>query len=300
LNSDELKHSVAAERNRLLTVLLVITVYFAAELIGGYLANSLALLSDAVHMLTDIGAVGLSLLTHWISTRPPQGSKTYGYMRAEILGALLNGLILWLLVLFIWYEAIQRLRHPEPVAGLSVMIIAAVGLLVNSFSAWTTFDSAQHAPTGMAIRSVFVHALCDLIATCGVLIAGACAYFTGWTRADPAASLWIGVLVLYSSWGLVKDGIDILMESVPSHIDLDELRQDMLAVNGTSEVHDLHVWCLTTHQLALSAHAVVQQGADHDQVLADMSRMLERKFRIRHMTVQLEYGNRRDREPQHF
>jgi cobalt-zinc-cadmium efflux system protein len=134
----------------------------------------------------------------------------------------------------------------------------------------------------------------------GVFISGALIYFTHWAQADAIVSFIIGALVLYGSWGLIKEGIDILMESVPSNIDLDQLRDDLLAVEGTSEVHDLHVWCLTSHEFALAAHAVVAPDADQDRVLSDMHSMLEAKFKIRHMTVQLERDSRRHREPEHF
>ena len=294
--------SVAVDRRRLYIVLAVASLYFIAEVVAGWLTNSLALLSDAVHMMTDIAAICLSLLTLWISTRPATVGKTFGYLRAEILGALLNGLFLWLLVVFIWIEAVGRLRRPEPVHGLGVMAVALVGIAVNTFSAWLTAEQkdAPHGGRGMALRAVFVHVLSDLIGSGGVLIAGALIYFTGFVQADPVVSLLIGALVLYSSWGLVREGVDILMESVPGHIDLDQLRQDLLAVDGTEEVHDLHVWCLTTREVALSAHCVVTGAVDHDQVLSDMSQLLQRKFNIHHMTVQLEGDNRREREPGHF
>jgi cobalt-zinc-cadmium efflux system protein len=297
------KHSHAeliADRRRLRVVLAVTAVYFIAELAGGFYANSLALLTDAVHMLTDIAALCLSLLTLWISSRPATAGKTYGYLRAEILGALLNGLFLWLLVAFIWLEAIERLRNPPAVGGLTVMAIALIGIAANSFSAWMTFSSAHEGRAGMALRSVFVHVLSDLLGSFGVLCSGAITYFTGWAAADPAVTFFIGCLIVYGSWGLIRDGVDILMESVPANIDLVELRADLLAVQGTEEVHDLHVWCLTSHQFALSAHAVVTPGVDQDRVLSDMSSVLEHKFNIRHMTVQLERDNRRPREPEHF
>lgn len=282
-------------------MLAATAVYCAAEFIGGYYTNSLALVSDAVHMLTDIAALCLSLLTLWISGRPASVGKTFGYLRAEILGAFLNGLFLWLLVAFIWIEAAQRLRAPEPVAGLAVMGIAAIGLAVNLFSAWMTYDTGtKAAPPGMAVRAVFVHVISDLIGVTGVLISGALIYFTGWGQADPAVSILIGGLVLYGSWGLVREGMDILMESVPADIDLDQLRSDLLAVDGTEEVHDLHVWCLTTREFALAVHAVITPDADHDRVLSDMSHLLEHKFNIRHITVQLERASRRHREPAHF
>ncbi|MGA9721550.1 MAG: cation diffusion facilitator family transporter [Candidatus Binatus sp.] len=290
-----------SDLRRLLIVLGVASVYLLTELIGGYLTGSLALLSDAVHMLTDIAALCLGLLTLWISRRPASSAKTYGYLRAEILGALLNGLFLWLLVVFIWIEAFGRLRHPRSVSGLGVMAIALIGIGVNTFSAWmTSADPHGGHTTGMAMRGVFVHVISDLIGSVGVLAAGALTYFTGWMQADPAVSILIGVLVLYGSWGLVREGVDILMESVPRHIDLDEMRTDLLAVTGTREVHDLHVWCLTTRQIALSAHAVVAADADRDRVLAEMCHLLQTKFDIHHLTLQLECDNRRLHEPEHF
>ncbi len=290
-----------SDRRRLLVVLGVTSAYLVTELVGGYLTGSLALLSDAVHMLTDIAALCLGLLTLWISTRPASSAKTYGYLRAEILGALLNGLFLWLLVVFIWIEAVGRLRNPRAVSGLGVMVVAVVGIGVNTFSAWmTSTDPAGGPRRGMAVRAVFVHVVSDLVGSVGVLGSGALNYFTGWMQADPAVSILIGGLVLYGSWGLVREGVDILMESVPSHIDLDEMRNDLLAVSGTEEVHDLHVWCLTTRQIALSAHAVVAADADRDRVLAEMCHLLQTKFDIHHLTLQLERDNRREREPEHF
>ncbi len=291
---------LAADRRRLKTVLAVVTLYFVAELAGGVYTGSLALLSDAVHMLTDVAAICLSLLTLWISERPASAGKTYGYLRAEILGALLNGLFLWLLAIFIWFEAVRRLRNPMPVAGLGVMAIAAVGIAVNAFSAWMIYGGSETGRVGIAVRAVLVHVISDLIGTFGVLASGAVVYFTGWRPADPAASMLIGCLIVYSSWGLVKEGVDILMEAVPADIDLDELLHDLVAIADTEEVHDLHVWCLTSREFALSAHAVVSPGADQDRVLAEMSQLLERKFNIRHMTVQLERDSRREREPEHF
>lgn len=292
-----------SDQRRLLVVLGVTSIYFLTELAGGYLTGSLALLSDAVHILTDIAALCLSMLTLWISTRPASSAKTYGYLRAEILGALLNGLFLWLLVVFIWFEALARLRHPHPVSGLPVMAIAIVGIGVNTFSAGmtsTATDSRSSHSHGMAVRAVFVHVVSDLLGSVGVLASGALTYFTAWPQADPAVGILIGFLVLYGSWGLVREGVDILMESVPRHIDLDQMRTDLLAVSGTQEVHDLHVWCLTTKQIALSAHAVVAANADRDRVLADMCQLLQTKFDIHHLTLQLECDNRRQHEPEHF
>jgi cobalt-zinc-cadmium efflux system protein len=294
--------TIAPDRRRLLIVMAVTVVFFAAELIGGYYANSLALMTDAVHVLTDIAALTLSLLTLWISSRPASAAKTFGYLRAEILGALFNGLLLWALVVFVFFEAVERLRDPPVVQSPIMMAVATLGIAINSFSAWMTSGAGHGHPgrAGMAVRSVFVHVVSDLVGSIGVLLAGAVTFFSGWREADPVISILIGCLIVYGSWELVRDGVDILMESVPSHIDLDELRQDLLAVTGTEEVHDLHVWCLTSRQLALSAHAVVAGAADQDRVLGDMAELLEHKFNIRHMTVQLERDNRKRSEPEHF
>jgi cobalt-zinc-cadmium efflux system protein len=286
------------ERRRLQLVLTVTVLYFAAELVGGWFANSLALFTDAVHMLTDIAALCLGLFTLWISSRPATAAKTYGYLRAEILGALFNGLLLWLLVAFLWLEAAERLRHPQAVRALPVMLIATAGILMNLAFAWMTLGSGSRS-VGMAVRAVFAHVLSDLIGSLGVLLAGALTYW-GWRQADSGVSFLIGCLIIYGSWGLIREGVDILMESVPADVDLDELRRDLLAVSGTRELHDLHVWCLTSQQFALSAHAVVAADADQDRVLSDISVLLERKFRIRHMTVQLERDDRRRHEPEHF
>src|ERR1700687_3154476 len=168
----ESQASIQDDQRRLWLVLVVTTLYFLTELAGGYLAGSLALLSDAVHMLTDIAALCLGLLTLWISSRPASSGKTYGYLRAEILGALLNGLYLWLLVVFIWIEAVARIRHPRAVSGLAVMAIAIIGIAVNAFSAWMTAGGID-GKRGMAMRAVFLHVISDLVGSFGVLASGA-------------------------------------------------------------------------------------------------------------------------------
>jgi cobalt-zinc-cadmium efflux system protein len=297
------RHPLASDSKRLWTVLAVTVAYFVIELAAGYLANSLALMTDAVHLLTDIAALCLSLFTLWIAAKPAHGARTYGYLRAEILGALVNGVMLWVLVVFVWIEAAERLRHPEPVNGLDVMAVALVGIGINSFSAWMTAsgtDDGHGHGGGMARRAIFLHVLSDLASSIGVLISGTVTWLSEWSAADPAVSILIGGLIIYGSWGLVRESVDILLESVPPNIDLDEVRDGLLAITGTTEVHDLHVWCLASRQYALSAHAVVAAEADHDRVLGEIADVLERKFRIHHMTVQLECDSRKEREPEHF
>lgn len=287
---------VTGDSRRLLIILAITATYFVVELVGSYFTHSLALFSDAIHLLTDVGATGLSLFALWISSRPAGGSKTFGYLRAEILGAVANGLFLWGLVAFLFFEAVHRLQNPGHVHGLGVMVIAVVGVLVNSTSAWISHQNVHAGGHGMALRAVFVHVISDMIGSLGVVLAGALIYFTGWQLADPIAGMLIGVLVLVSSWGLIREGVDILMEAVPGHIDVEELRDCLLEVAGTREVHDLHVWCLTAREFALAAHAVVADETDPDRVLSDMSQVLKR-FNIHHMTVQLEHDSRRHAEP---
>jgi cobalt-zinc-cadmium efflux system protein len=291
--------TLQADARRLMIVLTVTAAFFLVELLGSFYTNSLALFSDAIHMLTDVAAIVLSLFSLWISSRPAQAGKTYGYLRAEILAALFNGLFLWVLVAFLFFEAVDRIRTPTNVAGLGVIAIALAGLAVNSFEAWFTFQGNEETQRGMALHAVFVHVISDLIGSLGVLIAGVLIYFTGWHLADPLVSMFIGLLILYGSWDLIREGVDVLMEAVPSNIDLEQLRNSLLAVSGTEEVHDLHVWCLTPRELALSAHAVVDGNADSDRVLSDMSVVLK-EFNIHHMTVQLERDSRREQEPDHF
>jgi cobalt-zinc-cadmium efflux system protein len=291
------KEQFGRDRRRLLLVLTITGLYFLAELVGGFYANSLALLTDAVHMLTDIAALCLSLFTLWIASRPATPDKTYGYLRAEILGALFNGLFLWVLVAFIWFEAANRLHNPPQVRADIMMLVAGAGIVINGTLAWLANERTAH--TSLARRAVFVHVLSDMAGSGGVLAAGVVASLTGWHRADPMVSFLIGGLIIYGSWGLIREGVDILMESTPAHININDVRSDLLAVSGTEEIHDLHVWCLASHQFALSAHAVVTPEANHDKILSDIAEVIERKFNIRHMTVQLERDNRKQQEYSH-
>jgi cobalt-zinc-cadmium efflux system protein len=270
--------------------------YLGVELIGGWLTNSLALLSDAAHMFTDVIALGLGLFGVWIAERPATDRKTYGYYRAEILVALVNGLILWLVVLWILWEAWHRLAEPQPVHGAGTLAVAMVGLVVNLASVWILSGAASHS---IGVRGAMLHVLSDLFGSVGVVASGLVVLTTGWTSADALASVVIAGLILIGSFGLIREAVDVLMEAVPRHIDLDALRQTLEGVPGATEVHDLHVWSLTTGHCALSAHAVVEEGVTQDHVLAEMNDRLAERFDIRHVTIQLEVRNRRHAEPAH-
>jgi cobalt-zinc-cadmium efflux system protein len=282
---------------RALARALVITAsYFGAELVGGVLTNSLALQSDAAHMFTDVIALGLGLFGVWIAGRPATDTKTFGYHRAEILIALVNGVVLSLIVLVIVWEASQRFLAPPPVHGVGVLVIAAIGLIVNLFVARLLSDAAAH---NLSVRGALLHVTSDLLGSIGALVSGVVIVTTGWLAIDAVASVVIAALILFSSWTLIREAVDVLMEAVPRHVDLDELRRVLEAVAGALEVHDLHVWSLTTGRCALSAHAVVDDGGASDRILAEMTERVAERFDIQHVTIQLEVRNRRLAEPAH-
>lgn len=278
-------HERSQDRRALGWALSLTLVVCALEFAGGWFTNSLALLSDAVHMLTDAGALGLGLFALWVASRPADAGKTYGYHRAEILAALANGIALGLAVIVILGEAWERVRAPTPVNTTGMMIIAAIGLAVNLVCA-RLLAPGEHGSLNR--RAAFLHVLSDLLGSVGALLAGAVVLLTGWSGADAVAAALIAVLILYSAWQLIRESLDVLMESVPAHIDLDTLRREMESVPGACRVHDLHVWTLTTGSYALSAHAVIDALADGEAVLERMRRTLAERFDVHHVTIQLE------------
>ncbi len=286
----------ARELAALRTGLVVSALLCVAELVGGWWTNSLALVSDAAHMFTDVAALGLTAFAVWIGTRPASGSKTFGWYRAEILAALVNGVVLWLIVFLIAVEAWHRLGAPPEVAGRGMFVVAAVGLAANVFVAVRLREHQQHSLT---LRGAYLHVVSDLLGSLGALAAAAVILATGWYAADPAASLAIAALILLASWSLVREAVDVLMEAVPAHVDVDRLQRALEAVPGTGEVHDLHVWTLTTGRYALSAHAVATGATDDDAMLATMAELCARDFHIDHVTIQIEHASRRATEPAH-
>lgn len=292
-------HAIAARpagQRALTTALLLTFGYMGIEIVGGWATNSLALLTDAAHMFTDVVALGLGLFGAWIANQPATDQKTYGYHRAEILVALINGLALWLVVLWVLWNALRRLMAPSPVYGSGVLGVAVVGLAVNLVAAWLLSGAARHS---LNVRGALLHVLSDLLGSVGVIVSSIVILVTNWNAADAVASLIIAMLILISSFGLIREAVDVLMEAVPRHIDLDELRRTLEAVPGAIEVHDLHVWSLTTGHCALSAHAVVAGEVAGDDVLAEMTNRLAERFDIRHVTIQLEVSSRRHAEPVH-
>jgi cobalt-zinc-cadmium efflux system protein len=281
------------ETRRLLWALAISAVYFIAELVAGFLTNSLALLSDAGHMLSDIGAMALSLFAFRMSRRPATHQSTYGFHRVEILAALFNGLTLWLIVGVIFAAAYNRFAQPPVVESFGMMIVAVIGLLVNITAAAILHGGHYH---NLNLRGAFLHVVSDAIGSVGAIAAGAIMVTTGWYLADPVISVFIGGLILFSSWSLVRESLSVLMQAVPKTIRLEEVRRTIEAVDGVSEVHDLHVWAVTSDIFTLSAHAVVADGQDFHEVLNSIEDTLRARFNIEHTTIQLETESREEKE----
>lgn len=269
---------------RLAVALALAASFMVVEVAGGLLANSLALLADAGHMLSDAGALGLSLFAAWIARRPPSARRTYGYYRAEILAALANGAVLAAIAVFIVMEALRRLGDPPQVRPAVMIPVAALGLAVN-LAMLAVLRGSRDA--NLNLRGAWLHVVTDALGSVQAIVAGVLIAVLGWRWADPAASMAIAALVLYSAWGLLKEAMSVLMESAPGGVDVDEVRAAMLAVDGVRGVHDLHVWSISTSFVALSAH-VEAGGDEHGAVLARMRALLAQRFGIRHSTIQVE------------
>ena len=284
----------ARERGAVRSGLAISSVLFVTELVGGWVTNSLALVTDAAHMFTDVAALALALFALWVAGRPASDSKTFGYARAEILAALVNGIVLCVLVLLIVLEAWTRLQDPPAVRAGGMLAIAVAGLLVNVFVAMRLHE---HQASSLNLRGAYLHVLSDLFGSIGAIVAGVVILMTGWNAVDALASLLIAGLILFSSWKLVREAVDVLMEAVPPHVDVERLECALAAVPGVEEVHDLHVWTLTTGRYALSAHVVARNRVGDDGLLAAMTGVCLREFGIEHTTIQVEHESRRPAEP---
>jgi cobalt-zinc-cadmium efflux system protein len=282
----------ADQMRRLRIALGITTVILVAEVVGGILSNSLALLADAGHMLTDVGALALSLFVSWFSRRPETPKRTYGYLRLEILAAFLNGAVLLIFSLWIVWEAILRLRSPEPVGGDLMLVVAVIGLVANLASAWTLHPASKGS---LNVRGAYLHVLGDLLGSVGTVAAALIIRFTGWLPADPIASIAVCLLILRSAWRLVHESVDVLLESTPAHISLGAVRAQIEAIPGIESVHDLHVWTVTSGVIAMSAHAIVREPERHQHVLEHIHDAM-RLFGIGHVTVQLERQEMYERE----
>lgn len=278
---------------RSLRIALALTgTLLVAEVVGGILSNSIALLADAGHMLTDVAALALSLFVAWFSRQPSTPQKSFGYLRWEILAAFLNGAALLLISAAIIVESALRLRHPEPVEGGLMLGVAVAGLVANLAAAAILHPTSQ---SNMNVRGAYLHVLGDLLGSVGVVGAAMIIHFTGWLSADPIASLLTTLLIIRGAWKLVRESVDMLLEGAPPHIDLGSVRAQMEAIPGIESVHDLHVWSVGPRMVAMSAHAIVRDPAAQQHVLEHVHDAMV-LFGIDHVTVQLESDDMAARE----
>lgn len=257
-------------------------VFMILEVIGGWIANSLALISDALHMFTDVGALMLSLIVSYVAKWPSTPNMSYGYHRAEIIGALVSSVSLWALSGVLVYESIMRIIHPETVEGPIVFIIASIGLIANLLMMRVLHPSQGHS---LNVRAAYLHVLGDLLGSIGVILSGLILWITGWNLIDPIATIVFTCAILFSSAKVIRQSLSILMESTPEGIDPLLIQKTLLEIPGVKEVHDLHIWSASTHKIVLSAHLIADPSKD---VLTPAHCLLEKKFGVRHMTIQVE------------
>ena len=277
-------HSHGASTRALAWSLALTAIILVAEGVGGWISNSLALLADAGHVLTDAGALALSLFVVWLARQQGSSAKTYGYLRWEILAALINGATLLLISVWIVVEALMRFRHPEPVQGGLMLVVALIGFCINGVAVWLLHGVREGS---LNVRGAYLHVLGDMLASGGTVVAALIIRATGWLGADPVASLVTTVLIMAGAWRLVRESVDVLLEAAPAHIALDAVRTRLEAIAGVESIHDLHVWTVTSGMVAMSAHAIVRESSDHQTVLEQAHDLLQ-TMGIQHVTIQLE------------
>lgn len=267
-------------------IALAITfVYILVEAVGGFLANSLALLADAGHMFTDVAALTLTLAAIWFASRPATSRKTYGYYRTEILAAFVNGIALVLLSLWIIFEAVERWQSPPEVRGLEMTVVAVGGLIVNLIAAWLLHSDHKH---DLNLRGAWLHVMGDLLGSIAAISAGLLIIFFGWSLADPICSIFISVVIIASAWRLILESVNVLLEGTPRHIEIGLVEEAILATEGVGGVHDLHVWTISSGIDALSAHITHGESVSHSDLLAAVRNRLHSDFGIDHLTIQME------------
>jgi cobalt-zinc-cadmium efflux system protein len=280
-------HATAAARSRgaLAATLTLTTAFLLVEAAAAFLTGSLALLADAGHMLADAGGLALALFAVWVAGRPATAEKTYGYYRVEILAALVNAIALLGVAAFILFEAYHRVFAPRPVAAKPMLVVAALGLLVNLVCAFMLHRGAAES---LNVRAAYLEVLSDAATSAGVIAAGAIVLLTGWTLADPIASIVIAVMIVSRTWHLLVQAVNVLLEGTPAHLELGEIEEAMTSVPGVRRVHDLHVWTLTSGREAMSAHVVVDDVRESDRLLETLHTVLHARFGIDHTTIQVE------------
>lgn len=279
------EHHRSQDRRALVLSLTLVFIFFLVELVGGLWTNSLALISDAGHMFSDVGALLFSLVAITWAAKPPTPAKTFGYHRLEILAALINGLVLWGICGIIFFEAYQRLWEPPAVKSGPMLLIAGTGLVVNIISAWLLFPSQERS---INLRSAFLHVVADGLGSVVAITASLAMLWRGWYWFDPLASLLIGILIITGSWRLIQEALEILMEATPRHLDIQAVAQTLEEVPGVKSIHDLHIWTITSGLYALSVHAVVNGSRRRDDVRCEMAAVLKEDFGLEHTTIQIE------------
>lgn len=282
------RHStITTNQRRLLIALAITALMTVVELVGGVLSNSLALLGDAGHMFTDTLALGLSLFALSLAKRPASQNRTYGFHRAEVLAALANGAILILISVYIFYEAYRRFVTPPEVRGGLMLTVAAIGLVANMVGILVLRSASRG---NLNVRGAFLHMWSDTISSIGVLAAGVIILVTGWTTADPIISILIGLLILRGAVALVLESSDILLEAVPKHLDVARIGSAVGKIKGVKDIHDVHLWTITSGMYALSCHVLIedQMISNSTQIVEEINETLSREFGIGHSTLQLE------------
>ncbi|MGE0599918.1 MAG: cation diffusion facilitator family transporter [Dehalococcoidia bacterium] len=274
-------------RTRLMFALALTAGFMLVEAIVGYLANSLVLLADAGHMLTDVAGLSFALIAIWFAQRPPTAGKTYGYYRVEILAALFNGFLLLGVSVYILYEAYGRFTDPPSVSSVPLLVVATLGLVVNLISAAILMTGAKES---LNVRGAFLEVAGDLLGSAGAIAAGVILLTTGWRYADPLFAAAVGLFILPRTFRLMKEAVDVLLEGTPRGLEFEEVAGAMTDIEGVRSIHDLHIWSVTSGFTALSGHVDVPETANRQSVLVDLHRMLTERFDIDHVTLQVETG----------
>lgn len=283
-------------RRRLSVVLVLTAIYMVAEMFGGFWTGSLTLLADAGHMLTDVAALALALLAVWFGSRPATSRKTFGYYRLEIVAALVNGVALVLISFLILYEAYERWSNPPPVRANVVILVAIGGLVINLICAWIL--RGRHE-VDLNIRGAWLHVLSDAMGSVAAIISGVLMWQFGWYQADPLFSILIALLIVWSSWTPIRESTNVLLEGTPAHINLAAVESAILDTVGVDDVHDLHIWTITSGREALSAHVIHSHAISQPELLRDLRTKLQEQFGVAHLTIQLETVDSKD-ETFHF
>lgn len=279
----------------LIIALSITTIIMILEFFGGLFTNSLALLSDSGHMLSDASSMALSLVAIWFASRPPSSNKTYGYYRFEILAALFNGVTLFVIAGFIVKEAIQRFNDPPTVASGTMMIIAFIGLAANLLSAVTLLKKAD-VKENINLKSAYIHIIGDALGSVGAILAGLLMLLFDWYIADPIISVIVALLILKSAWGVLKQSIHVLMEGSPLMINKEEVLAILENIEGVKNVHDLHVWTITSGLDTLSCHILIEDKKDEQEVLQEAINLIRDNYKIEHTTIQIEKSNLQHQE----